>query len=142
MKTFYIAAGIDNASVRFGQLVKLSNGIHVFVEKRGREWTVTELLTGLLIPLKDENKTKLRLCLWELDVIQERIYNAVRGAFASPYIYDLREVMFRRGWRIDELNDIRYFAREGKHEEFLDEYKNLCGYALAWAKGKGKEEQK
>ena len=142
MKELYFVTAKDRATACFGQLVKLSNGIHVFLEKRGREWSATELLTGLLVPLKDENKKRCTDCLWELNKIQELIYNSVRGIFSSTSVRQLKPIMTRRGWAEDELNDICYYAKYDYYDEFLNEYKRLCKYALEWSKGIGKEEQK
>ena len=141
MKSFYLAVGKDCAVLRYGRLVILSNEIRVFVEKREWEWRATELLTGLLIPLKDENKTKLRLCLLELDEIQDRIYEGVRRVFSSTELLrQISPIMKERGFEDGELNDICYYAKQDISAEFLTEYKRLCWCALEWAKGIGKEE--
>ena len=142
MKELYLVTAKDRAVLRYGQLVILSNGIHVFVEKRGREWKATELLTGLLVPLKDENKKRRSDCVWELNKIQELIYNSVRGIFSSTSVRNLKPIMTRRGLAEDELNDICYYAKRDYSGEFLNEYKRLCKYAMEWTRGIGKEEQK
>lgn len=141
MKTIYLVSEKERVTVRFGQLVILSNGIRVFVEKIGHEWKATELLTGLGIPLKDENKKRCSDCLWELDKKQDSIYNALRSIFSSvETVRQLSPIMLRRGFEDGELNDICYYAENDFYSEFLDEYKCLCEYALKWAKDFGKGE--
>lgn len=123
----------ERVSQRVGQLVILSNGIRVFVEHLPHEWRVTELLTGLGIPVKEEQRKTLRVCLSALDGMQDTIYNAVKRVFSG----DMKsfETLFAiRGWVDSDINDICYYARNGTDEEFLSEYKCLCGYALEWAK--------